>query len=499
MAGKTISMEVLEQIRLLREQGISIKGITKVTGCSRNTIRSYLSQIESGRQSDQKKPPGNEIRHELERLIPGYVEELKRTGVTRQLLWQEYLVNHPQGYSYTQFCFHMQQYKERDKATLRIEQKPGDKFYIDYAGKRPELVDRETGEISKADMFIGVLGFSGLTYAEVTLNQQKEEFIRSVENGFEYLGGVPQVLVPDNLKSGVQKASRYEAELNRDFLDMANHYGVAVLPTRSAKPRDKAWVERMVAILYTRIYARLRNEVFHSIEAYNEALRPLLEEHNNMLLQGRGISRRELFEQQERSFLKPLPIERYELKEYLHVKVMKNCHVCLHADKHYYSVPYAYIGKKVEIIYTSRHVAIHYSGQRIALHLRNRRPYGYTTVKEHLPSNHQFVSDWNPEKFLEWGRRISPDVENYIQNILDRKVYPEVAYRSCVGILSMEKKYGRERLINACKRASSFGLYHYKAICQIIDKKLDNLSPEDPSTELSLPFHENVRGADYYK
>ena len=195
-------------------------------------------------------------------------------------------------------------------------------------------------------MFVGILGYSGLTYAEITLSQKKEEFIRSVENALEYFGGVPQVLVPDNLKSAVQKASRYEAELNRDFLDMANHYGVAVLPTRSYKPRDKAWVERIINVLYTRIYARLRNVVFHSIEEYNQAIKPLLEEHNNTFFQGKQYSRRELFEQDEKMLLNPLPTERYEFKEYLQVQVMKNCYVCLHVDKHYYSVPYITLERK---------------------------------------------------------------------------------------------------------------------------------------------------------
>ena len=316
-------------------------------------------------------------------------------------------------------------------------------------------------------------------------------------HSLNYYGCVPNVLVPDNLKSGVDKANRYEADINRDLLDLGNHYGMAILPTRSHKPRDKAWVERMVQIIYTRIFAPLRNRVFTSLDELNEAIFELLEVHNSLPFQGREESRNNLLENIERAHLKPLPQERWELKEYLQVKVMKNCYVQLHKDRHYYSVPFQYIGNKVKIVYTATVVSVYLGGERIAYHLRDRRPHKYTTVKEHLPSSHQFVSEWNPSKFTEWAGHIHPDVKAYIMNVLENKSYPEQTYRSCVGILSFEKKAGRDRLIAACQRATAFGAFNYKVIEQIINNKLDRLDTKKEN--LTLPLHENIRGAGYYK
>lgn len=270
------------------------------------------------------------------------------------------------------------------------------------------------------------------------------------------------------------------------------------MPARSRKPRDKAWVERMVGILYTRIYAPLRNKQFTGLDQLNLAISELLEIHNTLSLQGYNESRRDLYLTQEKPLLQTLPQDAYELKEYLQVKVMKNCHVQLHKDRHYYSVPYRYIGKKVNIVYSSTYVAVYNEGERIAYHLRNPNAHKYTTVKEHLPSTHQFVSEWNPEKFLKWAKNIAPEVHTYISRVLDNKSYPEQTYRSCVGILSFDKKAGRERLINACKRATGYGVYNYKVIEQIIKNKLDRIPSQEPQ-QAKLPLHENLRGPEYYK
>jgi hypothetical protein len=222
----------------------------------------------------------------------------------------------------------------------------------------------------------------------------------------------------------------------------------------------------------------------------------LLEDHNNLPLQGRKESRNEIFNAEELSCLQPLPLDRWELKEYLSVKVMKNSHVQLHRDRHYYSVPYKYIGQKVKIVYTASHVSIYLHGERIAYHIRDRRPYKYTTVKEHLPSSHQFVSEWNPSKFIEWAGRIDPQVKSYIEKVLENRSYPEQTYRSCAGILSFDRKAGRERLIAACIRATEYGVYNYKVIEQIINNKLDRIEPRSEIT--AMPTHANIRGAEYY-
>lgn len=485
-------MEVVTQIKLMHGLGHGIKAIARELGLSKNTVKNYL----------QKDIPGGPkaLSDKLEKLFEFYPyckTELARKGVTRQILWGEYRAKHPQGYSYTQFCEYYNQWLHNNDASLHIEQVAGDKMYIDYTGTKLSIVSYLTGEITELEVFVSVLGFSGLTYVRACHSQQKADFLQSIALALDYYGCVPKVIVPDNLKSAIDKANNYEADINRDLLDLGNHYGVAVLSARSRKPRDKAWVERMVQIIYTRVFAPLRNRVFHNIDTLNEAILELLNQHNNHPLQQRQESRRELFETQEKEHMLPLPEERYELKEYLYVTVMKNSHVQLHKDRHYYSVPHQHIGKKVKLVYTVSSISIYFEGQRIAYHLRDRKQFKYTTVKEHLPSTHQFVSEWNPTKFLTWAQHIHPDVHAYISRVLENKSYPEQTYRSCVGILSFDKKAGRERLIAACQRASGYGVYNYKVIEQIISNKLDRL--DTPQEIATMPEHDNVRGANYFK
>jgi transposase len=492
MANKSISMEVKGQIKLLNDLGYGKKTIAKELGLSKNTVKSYLSEDDgsSVKKAEDKKAV-------LFDFFPYVQQELDRPGVTRQILWGEYRARHPDGYSYTQFCDYLCKWLSNQDVSLHIEQVAGDKLYIDYAGNKLSVVDPSTGEVKQVEVFISVLGCSGKTYVRASWSQKKEDFLSCIVHALNYYGGVPKVLVPDNLKSGIDKADKYEAEVNHDLLDLGNHYGMAILPARSRKPRDKAWVERMVQVIYTRIYAPLRNNVFTSIEELNDAILELLEAHNNLPLQRRKESRNDLFLSEEKTALQHLPQEAWELKEYLYVKVMKNSHVQLHKDRHYYSVPYKYIGQKIKIVYTSTYVSIYLGGERIAYHLRDRRAHKYTTIKEHLPSSHQFVSEWNPSKFIEWAGRINPEVKSYIENVLENKSYPEQTYRSCAGILSFDKKAGRERLIAACHRASEYGVYNYKVIEQIINNKLDRI---DQHQEIKpMPMHGNIRGSEYYQ
>ena len=493
MANRPISMEVLKQIKLLNSLGYGKKAIARELKISKNTVKTYLLTGDNPVDNNDL-PDKQEV---LLSFFPYCKEELGRKGVTRQILWGEYKTKHPDGYSYSQFCELLGQWLHNTDASLHIEQQAGDKMYVDFAGSHLSIVDTDTGEIIKTEIFVSVLGFSGLTYVRACLTQQKEDFFQCIVHALEYYQGVPRVLVPDNLKSGVDKADRYEAQINRDLLDLGNHYGLAILPARSRKPRDKAWVERMVQIVYTRIFAPLRNETFTSLHALNRAIEELLSAHNSKPLQNRKESRLELFNMHERSLMQPLPEERYELKEYLSVKVMKNCHIQLHKDRHYYSVPFRHIGQKVKVVYSLSKVGIYLNNQRIAYHLRDPSPHKYTTVKEHLPSTHQFVSEWNPEKFMGWAERIHPDVKDYITKVLANKSYPEQTYRSCVGILSFERKVGKERLIAACQRAVLYGAYNYKVIEQIINQKLDRMVTQQESRV--MPRHDNIRGAEYYQ
>jgi transposase len=492
MANRKIEMEFIKQIGILSKLGYGKKAIARELNLSKNTVKSYLAKSEETSVSAT-----NNRQETLHDFFPYVKEELRRRGVTRQILWGEYRLKHTDGYSYTQFCEYLSQWLHNKDASLHIEQLPGDKQYLDFTGYKPSIVNPDTGEIRDVEAFVSVLGFSGKTYVRACESQRKVDFLPCIVHSLNYFEGVANVLVPDNLRSAVDKANSYEADINRDLLDLGNHYGMAILPARSRKPRDKAWVERMVQIIYTRIFAPLRNRVFTNLDELNEAIFELLEVHNSLPYQGREESRNDLFETIERAHLKPLPQERWELKEYVQVKVMKNCHVQLHIDRHYYSVPFQYIGNKVKIVYTATHVSIYLAGERIAYHLRDRRPYKYTTVKEHLPSSHQFVSEWNPTKFIEWASHIHPDVKAFICNVLENKSYPEQTYRSCVGILSFEKKAGRDRLIAACQRATAFGAYNYKVIAQIINNKLDRIDTKKEN--LTLPMHDNIRGAEYYK
>lgn len=514
MAGKLINMNKLKQIISLSQQGQSRKQVARATGCSKNTVKKYLLTMESKRWEYHTllSMEDNELEElftmtqqqetlkfiELQAMMNYLEAELKRVGVNRQLLWAEYKDKHPGGYSYSQFCHYIQRYQIARTATMHFEHEPGDKIYIDYAGKKLQIVDRDTGEIRDVEVYIATLGYSQLTYVEASMNQKKENYISCTENALKYFGGVPKAMVCDNLKSAVTAASNYEADINNDFLDFANHYHVAVLPARSYKPKDKPLVEKSVSIIYSRIYAKLRDRIFYSLAELNQAIRELLEEHNNTQFQGKDYSRRQCFEKEEKQCLGILP-ETYQMKEYCQLKVQKNCHVRLHKDKHYYSVPYRFIGEQVKLIYTQTTVSIYHKTERIAVHTRNFCPYKYSTIKEHLPSTHQFVMDWSPEKFISWATAIDKVVEDYIKKLLDAKQYPEQAYKSCVGILSMEKKVGKDRLIAACKRADNYNVYNYKVISNILEGKLDTVNDEyENSAENTLPGHENIRGAQYY-
>jgi hypothetical protein len=347
------------------------------------------------------------------------------------------------------------------------------------------------------EVFISVLGASQLTYVEATLSQSKEDFINCCEHALQFYGGVPMAIVPDNLKSAVTKSSPYEPTLNQAFENFALHYSTTILPARSYKPKDKSLVEGAVRIAYQRIYSVLDKKVFHTLEELNEAIKKIAELHNNTRFTGRPYSRRVMFEEVERSVLHPLPRLPYEIKRQQYSTVSVNCHICLKEDKHYYSIPFKYIGKKVKVMYTSTEVEIFYNYTSIAVHKRNRKLYGYTTNPDHLASTHRYLTEWNPERFINWAESIDSVVKEFIIRLMDSKSHPEQAYKACQGVLGFERKVGRERLINACKRATDYENYSYQAIKSILDNKYDMLTYAEISSE--MPSHENIRGENYYQ
>jgi transposase len=517
MANKSINMSKIRQVIRLYTQSKGKTFISGQTGVSRNTVKKYIrifrelrtSYQELNEMSDQQltelfgKPnvvvEPSERKENLIAFYPYMDKALRGTGVTREMLWKEYILKHPDGYRYTQFCISYNQWQKKVNPVMHMVHKAGDKLFVDYAGEKLQIVDNQTGEIQQVEVFVAILGSSQLTYAEACFSQQKEEFITACENALHYIGGVPQAIVPDNLKSAVIKSNRYEPTLNEAFEDFAEYYQFTILPARAYRPRDKALVEGAVKILYTQIYANLPVQPAGSIEELNAAIRVHLEYHNSTKMKGRNYSRRQQFDEIEKKTLQPLPVHRYEFKRRSIVTVMKNGHVCLSEDKHYYSVPFKSIGRKVKIIYSQSTVEIYYHFERIAIHKRLRSPYNYTTVEEHLATKHRFVSDWSPEKFIAWAASIHPDVKLFIEGVLDKKQHPEQAYKSCIGILSFVKKTGKERLINACKRALDYGHFNYKIIQTILEKGLDQYTEsEEENHQMIMPLHENIRGEEYY-
>jgi transposase len=472
MAGKPIDMNKLRIVLKLYTQGKSKGFISDYLRLSRNTVKKYIKQFvalkitfEDLAQMDDSqleelfiKAQTLDVSPRLKALyafFPYVEKELKKTGVTKMLLWSEYNEKHPDGVQSTQFGEHYNRWNKsiNVKPVMHMVHKAGDKMFVDYAGKTLQLVDKQSGEVIQVQFFVAILGASQLTYAEATMSQNKEDFITSVENAMYYYQGVPQAIVPDNLKSAVTKSNRYEPTLNETFFD---------------------------------------------IESLNRAIWQGLTKHNQAKFTGKAYSRKDLFEEIEIHKLSLLPQQRYEIKHQAIATVMQNGHVLLSEDKHYYSVPYGYIRKKVKLLYNSKTVEIYHKYNRIAVHARTKSRYNYTTIKEHLATTHQFMTEWTPQRFINWAGSIDEHVKLLIINILEKKQHPEQAYKSCMGILSLTKKVGKGRLINACTRALEYGIYNYKIVQNILEKGLDKMEQNNDEQQ-DLPKHDNIRGKKYYQ
>jgi transposase len=518
MAGKTIDMSKLRKVIKLYVQGKSKVFISSYLGLSRNTVKKYIRQFsglkvtfeELNRLTDldldelfnlQQENELSPKMRDLESFFPRVEKELKKTGKTLNILWEEYKMKYPDGFQRTQFAVYFNRWTKRinAKASMHMIHKAGDKMFVDYAGKTLEIIDRESGEVIDVEFFVAILGASQLTYAEASMSQKKEDFVESVENALLFFGGAPQAIVPDNLKSAVTKSHRYEPIINETFLDFSEHYGTTILPARSYKPKDKALVEGAVKILYTRIYSVLKDQQFFSLKSLNSAIKTLLEKHNTSNLTGKPYSRIELFEELEKAELKELPVERFEIRKQAIVTVMNNGHILLSEDRHYYSVPYIYIRKKVKVLYTEKSVEIYAGYNRIAIHPRIKSPHNYSTIKDHLATTHQFMTEWNAERFISWAESIDNNVKLLIIEILNKKQHIEQSYKSCIGVLALAKKVGNERLTKACSIALDYGIYNYKMVENILEKGLDNLSEKQDDQEGELPKHPNIRGNNYYK
>ena len=425
--------------------------------------------------------------------------ERRRPGVTLELLHLEYLEKHPDGYRYTQFCEHYRQWLSRRGLTMRHVHHGGDKVFVDYAGKKPSIVDAATGEIIEVELFVAVLGASNFTYAEATRTQQGRDWIASHVRTFEFFGGVPNAVVCDQLKSGVTLACRYEPGVQRTYEEMAEHYGTTVLPARPARPRDKAKVEVAVQIVERWILARLRHHTFFSLDALNARIAELLVELNDRTMKRYGASRRALFERLDRAELRALATEPFRYGEWRHATVNIDYHVDV--EHHLYSVPHALVHEKVEARVTATTVEIYHRGVRVASHARSGERGRHSTHADHMPKAHQAHLEWTPSRIVRWATTIGPSTAALADAILRERQHPEQGYRSCLGILRLAKQYGDVRLEAACLRAVRVRARSYKHVASILKHGLDRVAlpePSSPPAQIALDDHENIRGEKYF-
>lgn len=518
MAGKRKTMEQIRNIIQQKAKGASIRSITNNTGLSRNTVRSYLRLIElKGHDLSQllemddqslaefmgqNSPTNEDVRYkELQFKLPTVASELKKRHVTRQLLWEEYRQSSPDGYGYTRFCHHLNEYIDSKDVTATFTHLPGEKLMVDFAGDKLGYVDKQSGEVIHCEVFVAVLPFSSYIYVEALASQKQPDFVKGINNAFVYLGGVTQSVICDNMKGAVKKSNRYEPTFTELVDQLVLHYGTTFMATRVRKPRDKATVETSVNVAYQRIYGKLRNIECYSLDELNSNIIQALGQLNERHFKGRDYSRKDVFEQYELGNLQPLPKKVFELKKSVFAKVQKNYHVILGEDMHQYSVPWRFNGKKVKLVYTTDDVEVYSEHKRIALHRRNYRRHGYSTLKEHMPENHKAIMEqkgWDAAYFLREAEKTGTQTRQAIAQVLESKAFPEQTYNTCLGILRLGKKFGNHRLEAACTLMLSGPKANYGILNNILknnmDKRLNNTSGKDFKT----PAHENIRGPKHY-
>jgi transposase len=511
MPTERLSMRHIREIlRLHHSVGLSQRALARSLGLAQGTVSKYVNRARRAGLSwplppeldddvqleNRLYPPPSELPSD-QRPHPEWAlvhRELRRPGVTLMLLWEEYCDTTSGSFSYSWFCDRYKEWAGRLKPTLRQTHVAGEKLFVDYSGHVMEVADGLTGEVLTAQIFVAVLGASNFTYAEATFTQSLPDWIGSHVRAFTYFGGVTRQTVSDNLKAGITKACFHEPMVNRTYADLARHYATAIVPARPYKPRDKAKAEVGVQIVGRWVLARLRNRRFFSLAALNEAIRALLDDLNARALRGWGRSRRELFEELERTALIPLPDEPYEYAEWKRCRVGLDYHVEI--AKHYYSVPHGLVRQEVEARITAKTVEIFCRGKRVASHLRSARPHRPTTVAEHMPSSHRRYRDWTHERIRREAAKIGGDAATLIDVILRSRPHPEQGFRSAIGILGLVKRYGPERVDAACAHALTLNTRSYTSVAAILKNGAERRSPMAQDTPILL--HANIRGPGYY-
>jgi transposase len=511
MPGERLSMrKIREVLRLRFAQGLSQRAIAASVGLSIGAVNSYLGRarmvglrwplvdgLGDAELEQLLYPPRPELAAD-QRPLPDWAamhRELRRPNVTLSLLWEEYRAGPgcQDGFGYSWFCELYREWAGRLKPTLRQVHTAGERVFVDFAGQTMEVIDPETGEIHRAEVFVGVLGASNYTFAEATWTQSLPDWIAAHVNILAFFGGVPRQIVSDNLRAGITRACFYEPLVNRTYADMAAHYGTAIVPARPYKPRDKAKVEVGVQVVQRWILARLRNRRFFSLGELNQAIRELVAELNERPMRGWGTTRRALFEQLDRPALQPLPAAPYEYADWKRCRVNLDYHIEI--EKHFYSVPFRLLREQVEARITAKTVEIFHRGKLVATHLRSRRSHRPTTLADHMPSSHRRYRDWTHDRILREAAAIGDDTAALVEIILRSRPHPEQGFRSCIGILGLAKRYDPERLDGACARALALGTRSYSSVAAIL-KNAQERKPREAEPPGLL--HENIRGPGYY-
>lgn len=517
MSRKRVAMRKIKEIlRLKYACGLSERQIAKSCNLGRTTVGEYLQRAEAvglswplpadldeealeARLFTQPLPPAS-------RPLPDWVEvqrELKRKGVTRFLLWQEYKERHPEGIAYPTFTVLYRQWAGKLDVVMRQDHKAGEKLFVDYAGMTLPIIDPGTGEVRQGQVFVATLGASNYTYAEVSSSQNLENWLASHRRALEFFGGVPELVVPDNLKVGVKSPCRYEPEANPSYAELAAHYGFAVLPTRVRKPRDKAKVETGVQVVERSILARLRDRTFFGVREANDAVGELLERLNAQPFQKLPGSRKSLFVELDQPALKPLPSQPFVLSQWHKARVNIDYHIEI--EGHYYSVPYHYAGQQALVRLTATTLEVFVKGKRIASHLKvaaiAKHKGRHSTIPEHMPEAHRRYGEWSPGRLIRWAQKIGQHTAQVVEHILASRPHPEQGFRSCLGIMRLAKSYPPQRVEAACRRAARLGAYSYKSIASILKHNLDQqpLADHTKNSQTTSSPHRNLRGAGYYQ
>ena len=509
----------IRRIILLLSESRSKREISRVLHCGRHTVDAYVGKIQQSAQplNELSALPDAELakmfyigntlsvpdaRYDyLSSRLDYYQKELKRTGVTKLKLWQEYREAVPLGYGYVQFSEHIKDHTRAYSATMHFEHQAGERVQIDFAGKPLYYVDSSSGELIRCPVLVCVLPYSGYTYVEALVSASQEHLFVALGRCMSYFGGVPENALSDNMKQYVQKSNRYEPVFSELCEQWSLHYNTTLSAARVARPKDKPTVENMVHVSYLRVYAPLRNETFYSLAELNQRIWIYLNKHNRTSLQKRTYSRYDRFQQDELPLLKALPTDPFVIKHTAMAKVQKNYHVILGEDYHQYSVPYQHIGKKVKLVYDSDVVEVYLGLQRIALHTRSYKKYGYTTLPEHMPEKHQKYHEtkgWDADYFLAKAKATGASAVEITQRILESKTFIEQAYSACLGLIRLSEQYGEERFENACKRAVPASRVNYGMIANILKKGLDRQADDTLTLFPDIPDHENIRGPQAY-